>query len=73
VDADIVDCFGTISHEILIDAVAARVADGRVRRLIRQMLRAGVLTDGVYESAVAGVPQGGAASPLLSKVMRSSA
>ena len=68
VDADIVDCFGTISHEILIDAVAARVADGRVLRLIRQMLTAGVLTDGVYESAVAGVPQGGVASPLLSNI-----
>ena len=67
-DADIVDCFGTISHEILIDAVAERVADGRVLRLIRQMLTAGVLTDGVYESAVAGVPQGGVASPLLSNI-----
>lgn len=68
VDADIVDCFGTISHEGLIDAVAERVADGRVLRLIRQMLTAGVLKDGGYESAVAGVPQGGVASPLLSNI-----
>ncbi len=68
VDADIVDYFGTLSHEILIDAVAERVADGRVLRLIRQMLTAGVLKDGVYESAIAGVPQGGVASPLLSNI-----
>ena len=68
VDADIVDCFGTLSHKILVDAVAERVADGRVLRLIRQMLTAGVLTDGVYESAIAGVPQGGVASPLLSNI-----
>jgi RNA-directed DNA polymerase len=68
VDADIVDCFGAISHEILIDAVAERIADGRVLHLIRQMLTAGVLKDGVYESAVAGVPQGGVASPLLSNI-----
>jgi RNA-directed DNA polymerase len=68
VDADIVDCVGTISHEVLIDAVAERVADGRVLRLIRQMLTAGVLKDGVYESAVAGVPQGGVASPLFSNI-----
>ena len=32
------------------------------------MLMAGVLTDGVYESAIAGVPQGGVASPLLSNI-----
>jgi len=68
VDADIVDCFGTISHEILLDKVAERVADGRVLHLIRQMLMAGVLKDGVYESAVAGVPQGGVVSPLLSNI-----
>jgi RNA-directed DNA polymerase len=68
VDADIVECFGTISHEIVMDAGAERVADGRVLRLIRQMLTAGVLRDGVYESAVAGVPQGGVASPLLSNI-----
>ncbi len=68
VDADIVDCFGTLSHEILIDAVAERVADGRVLHLIRQMLLAGVLKDGVYESAITGVPQGGVASPLLSNI-----
>jgi retron-type reverse transcriptase len=51
VDTDIVDCFGTLSHELLIDAVAEHVADGRVLHLVRQMLMAGVLKDGVYESA----------------------
>ena len=32
------------------------------------MLTAGVLVDGVFESAVAGTPQGGVASPLLSNI-----
>jgi RNA-directed DNA polymerase len=32
------------------------------------MLTAGVLVDGVYESVIAGVPQGGVASPLLSNI-----
>jgi retron-type reverse transcriptase len=68
VDADISDFFGSLSHERLIDLVADRVADGKVLSLIRSMLTAGVLVDGVFESAVAGVPQGGVASPVLSNI-----
>jgi group II intron reverse transcriptase/maturase len=68
VDGDISDFFGSLSHERLIDLVADRVADGRVLSLIRSMLTAGALVDGVFESAVAGTPQGGVASPLLSNI-----
>lgn len=68
VDADISDFFGSLSHELLIDLVADRVAGGKVLSLIRSMLTAGALVDGVFESAVAGTPQGGVASPLLSNI-----
>jgi RNA-directed DNA polymerase len=68
VDADIADFFGTISHDRLVALVAERVADGKVLRLIRQILTAGALRDGVYESTVAGTPQGGVISPLLSNI-----
>jgi RNA-directed DNA polymerase len=68
VDADIADFFGTISHDRLVALVAERVADGKVLRLIRQILTAGALWDGVYESTVAGTPQGGVISPLLSNI-----
>lgn len=68
VDADIADFYGTLSHELLIDLVADRVADSRVLHLLRQMLTAGVLRDGVYESTIAGTPQGGVVSPLLSNI-----
>jgi len=68
VDADISDFFGTISHDRLVALVAERVADGKVLRLIRQILTAGVLRDGIYESTVAGTPQGGVISPLLSNI-----
>ena len=44
------------------------MADGKVLSLIRLMLTAGALRDGVFESAVAGTPQGGVASPLLSNI-----
>jgi group II intron reverse transcriptase/maturase len=68
VDADISDFFGSLSHELLVDLVAERVADGKVLSLVRSMLTAGALVDGVFESAVAGTPQGGVASPLLSNI-----
>ncbi|MBB5159296.1 group II intron reverse transcriptase/maturase [Saccharopolyspora phatthalungensis] len=68
VDADIADFFGTISHDRLVSLVAERVADGKVLSLIRQILTAGALRDGVYESTVAGTPQGGVISPLLSNI-----
>jgi RNA-directed DNA polymerase len=68
VDADIADFFGTISHDRLVALVAERVADSKVLSLIRQILTAGVLRDGVYESAIAGTPQGGVISPLLSNI-----
>jgi len=68
VDADIADFFGTISHDRLVAVVAERVADGKVLGLIRQILSAGVLRDGMYESTVAGTPQGGVISPLLSNI-----
>lgn len=71
VDADIADFFSTLDHEILLDRVADRVADGKVLSLLRQMLTAGVLRDGIYERTVAGTPQGGVASPLLSNICTS--
>jgi retron-type reverse transcriptase len=66
--ADIADFFGTISHDRLVALVAKRVADSKVLSLIRQILTAGVLRDGVYESTIAGTPQGGVSSPLLSNI-----
>ena len=63
VDADIADFFGTISHDRLVALVAERVADSKVLRLIRQVLTAGALRDGIYESTVAGTPQGGVITP----------
>ncbi|HEX8934595.1 MAG TPA: reverse transcriptase domain-containing protein [Pseudonocardiaceae bacterium] len=68
VDADIADFFGTISHDRLVALVADRVSDGKVLSLMRQILTAGVLRDGVYDSTIAGTPQGGVISPVLSNM-----
>lgn len=49
-------------------AVEERVCDQAVLKLLRAMLRAGVMSDGVVRREVIGTPQGGVASPLLCNV-----
>jgi RNA-directed DNA polymerase len=50
-------------------AVAERVRDKRVLRLIRGFLTAGALDDGTFEASREGTPQGGPLSPLLSNLV----
>jgi retron-type reverse transcriptase len=41
VDADLKDYFGSVDHDKLLALVGKQVADGRVLKLIQQMLKAG--------------------------------
>jgi RNA-directed DNA polymerase len=68
VDADLRQFFDTIDQEKLIDLIAEEISDGRVLRLVRKMLRAGVMERGYWRPTLTGVPQGGVASPLWSNI-----
>jgi len=67
-EADIKGYFDNIPHEKLIDFVAERVSDGRVLRLIRSFLKAGVMEELKVKEQVRGTPQGGVISPLLANI-----
>jgi RNA-directed DNA polymerase len=69
VDADLKDFFGSIDHEKLLTLVAQRIADGRVLRLSKAMLKAGSYGQGRLFPTERGTPQGGVVSPLLSNIL----
>jgi group II intron reverse transcriptase/maturase len=68
-DADIAGFFDNIPHRVIMEAVAAEVADGNILRLVEGFLTAGVMEDGVYKPTTIGTPQGGVVSPLLANIV----
>lgn len=68
VDADLRDYFGTVDHEILINLIARKVSDGRILKLIRDMLDVGYMEKGRLYKTSKGTPQGSVISPLLSNI-----
>ena len=68
VETDIANCFSAIPHDKLMQAVEERVSDQGVLKLVRAMLRAGVMEDGQVRREVTGAAQGGPASPLLCNI-----
>src|SRR5438876_731317 len=69
VDADLRDFFGSADHEKPLTLVAQRVADSRVLRLIKAMLKAGSYSKGQLFPKERGTPQGSVVSPVLSNIL----
>ena len=69
VDLDLEKFFDRVNHDRLMAAVAKRVADKRMLKLIRAFLKAGVMEDGLVSAVDEGTPQGGPLSPLLSNLV----
>jgi group II intron reverse transcriptase/maturase len=70
VDIDLSKFFDRVHHQRLLARLGQRIADLRILKLIRQMLKANVvMPDGTRVSTEEGTPQGGPLSPLLSNVV----
>lgn len=68
VETDIANCFEAIPHDRLMQAIEERVSDRATLGLVRSMLRAGVMTEGMVRRGESGTPQGGVISPVLCNV-----
>lgn len=68
VETDIANCFEAIPKDRLMQVVEERVADQSVLKLLRVILRAGVMDAGVVRHSANGTPQGGVISPLMCNV-----
>lgn len=67
-EADISDCFGSLSHKVIKDILDLRVRDGVIRRTIHKWLKAGVMESGSVWYPKKGSPQGGVVSPILANI-----
>jgi len=68
VETDVASCFEEIPHSGLERCLEARISDQSTLKLLRAMLRVGVMEAGTVERRVGGTPQGGVISPLLANV-----
>src|SRR5438309_9917573 len=69
VDLDLEKFFDRVNHDRLMARIAKRVDDKRLLKLIRAILNAGVMENGLLSPSVEGTPQGGPLSPLLSNIV----
>ena len=67
-ESDIANCFEAIPHSGLMAAIEERISDRHVLKLLRAMLRAGVMMGGAVTRSDTGAPQGGVLSPCLANV-----
>jgi len=67
-DADIKGYFDSINHGCLMKFIERRLSDGRVLRLIKKWLKAGVIENGRLTVSDEGAAQGASISPLLSNI-----
>ena len=69
VDIDLEKFFDKINHDRLMQRLSKGIGDKKLLRLIIAYLKAGMMDEGLTEQRVAGTPQGGPLSPLLSNIV----
>jgi group II intron reverse transcriptase/maturase len=68
VDADISGFFDHVDHDWMMKCLEVRIKDSRLLRLIKRMLKAGMMEEGKFHRTEQGTPQGGIISPVLANL-----
>jgi group II intron reverse transcriptase/maturase len=69
IEGDIKNCFDDVDHEKLVEILREKIKDERFINLVRKILNAGYLDlDDIRKDSLAGTPQGGIVSPMLSNI-----
>jgi group II intron reverse transcriptase/maturase len=68
VDADIKSCFDSIPHQELLELIGRKIADRKFLKLLRAVLRSGILEGERMLWDRKGTPQGSPLSPLLANI-----
>jgi group II intron reverse transcriptase/maturase len=67
-DADIKGFFDHLDHNWIVKFVESRIKDPNITRLVRRMLKAGIMRDFHYEPSEEGSGQGSVCSPILANI-----
>lgn len=67
-DADIRGFFDHIDHEWAVKFIEAKIKDPNIIRLVRRMLKTGIMKDYQYEEAEEGSGQGSVCSPVIANI-----
>ena len=67
-DADIKGFFDHLDHGWIIKFVESRIKDPNIIRLVRVMLKAGIMKDYIFEETEEGSGQGSVCSPILANI-----
>ena len=67
-DADIKGFFDNINHEWAVKFIESRIKDPNIIRLVRRMLKAGIMKDYVFEDTELGSGQGSVCSPVIANI-----
>ena len=68
VESDIRSFFDEVCHTWMIKFLEHRIGDPRIIRLVKRMLKSGIMEDGLVRASEKGRPQGSILSPLLSNI-----
>jgi RNA-directed DNA polymerase len=69
IEGDLVKCFDSLPHEVILNCLRKCIKDEAFIDLVRQMLRAGVMEEKQITPTYSGTPQGGLVSPILANIV----